>query len=62
MTPNQEREILKARLREIDLRRSQLEAVLATLPNMPRRFDREELESELGTLWQARAEDRKSVV
>jgi hypothetical protein len=54
MTPNQEREMLEARLREIDLRRSTLEAVLATLPNTPQRLDREELEIELRDLWLAR--------
>ena len=56
MTPNQEREMLEGRLREIDFRRSQLEAVLSTLPKTPQRLDREELEQELRELLRHRLE------
>ena len=56
MTPNQEREMLEGRLREIDFRHSQLEAVLSTLPKTPQRLDREEREQELRELWRHRLE------
>jgi hypothetical protein len=57
MTDNKERE-LESQLREIDLRRSQLEIVLGTLPpSTPLRYDfrREELETELRGLWSLRS-------
>jgi hypothetical protein len=51
---NKEREILAARLAQIDSRRAELEMVLASLP--PRARLREDMEAELRALWRARLE------
>ena len=51
-----ERQIVESRLAEIDLRRSQLEAMLSTMPHAPHccGCEREELEIELSDLWGVR--------
>jgi hypothetical protein len=57
---DKERQILESQLREIDLRRSQLEVVLTSLPpDTPQccgSCQRQELEDELRDLWSIRLE------
>ena len=54
------RQLLEAQLVDIDLRRSQLEAMLSTMPHVQpcceHNCERGELEDELKTLWDFRTE------
>ena len=56
---DKERQIIESQLAEIDVRRSQLEAMLSTMPHSPHCCDdceRAELEIELRDLWAYRVE------